>query len=113
MPRASFRVHLVTHEDGRCTGRLLPAAGRVDHPPSGYGHDDQQVLTQLALAIEEKPEDIPAYLWDAPVELRSVRVAVHPQAVVKRRHVIGKDEIGLQIAYDPRPASEPAPSEGI
>ena len=100
MARPSFRVHLVTHHDGRMTGRLLPSGGRATEPPSGYGDTQKQVLSQLELAVEERRNEVVGgYLWQDPVELHRVRVKVHPQSVVKRRHVIGKEEIVLQIAY--------------
>ncbi|MCA9712226.1 MAG: ATP-dependent Clp protease ATP-binding subunit, partial [Myxococcales bacterium] len=99
MTRPTFRVHLVTHHDGRITGRLLPSAGREDQPIAGFGDTAEQVLSQLELAVEEHREQVPQYLWHDPVELHRVRVSVHPQSVVKKRHVIGKQEIVLQIAY--------------
>ncbi|MCX4241408.1 AAA family ATPase [Paraliomyxa miuraensis] len=99
MARPSFRVHLSTHHDGRITGRLLPSSGREAQPPAGYGETSEQVLSQIALAIEERSAEIPNYLWETPVELHQVRVSVHPQAVVKQRHVIGKQEIVLPITY--------------
>lgn len=98
MARPTFRVHLVTHHDERITGRLLPSSGRVDDPPTGYGESVDQVLAQLALAIEEKRDALSSYLWDREVQMRRVRVSVHPQSVVKKRHVIGKEEISVQIA---------------
>ncbi|MEM9459286.1 MAG: AAA family ATPase [Myxococcota bacterium] len=99
MARSSFRVHLVTHHDGRITGRLLPSGGREERPVAGYGDDKEQVLSQLTLAVEERREEVPHYLWEDAVELRQVRVSMHPQSVVKKRHVIGKQEITLPIAY--------------
>lgn len=99
MARPSFRVHLVTHHDGRVTGRLLPSGGREDQPFAGYGETAEQVLSQLTLAVEERREHVPRYLWRDTVELHQVRVSVHPQSVVKKRHVIGKQEIVLRITY--------------
>ena len=99
MGRPSFRVHLVTHHDGCITGRLLPSGGREATPPSGYGQTREQVLAQLELAVEEQRSGLEGYLWADAVELHHVRVKVHPQSVVKKRHVIGKEEIVLQITY--------------
>jgi len=99
MARPTFRVHLVTHHDGRRTGRLLPSVGQVDTPIEGYGDTDEQVMAQLALGLAEQPADVNAHLWDVSVEVRKVKVSVHPQSIVKRRHVIGKEEITLQVAY--------------
>lgn len=99
MARPTFRVHIVTHHDGRRTGWLLASFGQVDSPPSAYGDTDAQVFSQLTLALEERQLDVDAFLWDTEVELRKVTVAVHPQRVVKRRHVIGKEEIRLQVSY--------------
>ncbi len=99
MGRPSFRVHLVTHHDGFITGRLLPSGGSEATPPSGYGQTREQVLSQLELAVEEKHSALDGYLWADAVELHHVRVKVHPQSVVKKRHVIGKEEIVLQITY--------------
>ena len=99
MARPTFRVHLVTHHDGRRTGRLLPSSGEVDSPLEGYGETDEHVMAQLALGLAENPQEVPGYLWDVTLEVRSVKVSVHPQSIVKRRHVIGKEEITLQVTY--------------
>ena len=99
MARPSFRVHIVTHHDGRRTGWLLPSAGRVKHVPSGYGESDEAVLSQLQLALDELPDGVEAFQWTMSLELRKVAVSVHPQRIVKKRHVIGKELITLSIPY--------------
>jgi len=98
MSRKTFRVHLVTHHDGAQTGRLLALEPR-DGSLSGYGKTDADVFAQLALAVEEHELSLVDYLWDGPVHTRTVRVAVHPQAIVKARHVIAAEEVSIKVAY--------------
>ncbi len=99
MARPTFRVHLVTHHDGRLTGWLLPSSGAVREPPAGYGSTDEEVFHQLALALEEAEEGYSHFLWTDALQVRKVKVDVHPQTIVKKRHVIAKEKIALDIAY--------------
>lgn len=99
MSRPTYRVHFVRHHDGALTGRLLRKSGWEPQPISGYGRTDDEVFSQLALAIEEMKETPQPYRWTEPLELRRVRVRVHPQAIVKKRHVIAAQEVELTLAY--------------
>lgn len=98
MSRATYRVHLTTHHNGHRTGRLLPRRGGV-MSPSGYGETDEDVLAQLALALEELEGDPRQFLWDEKLESASVKVRVHPQSIVKKQHVIANEEIEFRLAY--------------
>jgi len=99
MSRPTYRVHFVRHHDGALTGRLLRKTGWEDEPVAGYGRTDEEVLSQLALAIEEMQAAPLPYLWTETLELRRVRVRVHPQAIVKKRHVISAEDVELAVAY--------------
>ncbi len=99
MPRASFRVHFVTHHDGSHTGRLLSSTGTLSDPLSGHGASEDQVLSQLALALAERTEPTDEYLWTAGLSMRKLQVMVHPQAVIKQRHVVSSRKIPLDVSY--------------
>ncbi|MCA9690523.1 MAG: AAA family ATPase, partial [Myxococcales bacterium] len=99
MARETYRVHLATHHDGRVTGWLLSAQGAVDRAPSAYGRSEEEIYGQLALALEEQPGLRSAYLWSEKLHTRKVKVEVHPQTIVKRRHVIAKEVIELEFTY--------------
>ena len=99
MARPTFRVHFVRHHDGAMTGRLLSAAGALSEPFSGYAHTEDGVLAQLALAVEESREPLDEYRWRSEIAVRRVKVKVHPQAVIKRRHVISRQQIELSVTY--------------
>jgi len=100
MTRPTFRVHLATHHDGRITGRLVAAmdTGGVP-PPTGYGTTDEQVLSQLALALDESVPDHRPFLWREALQMRTIEVQVHPQSIVHKRMVIGRDRLPLSIGY--------------
>jgi ATP-dependent Clp protease ATP-binding subunit ClpC len=99
MARPSFRVYLTTHDDGRVTGLLVPAIGEHDELPAGYGDDEAQVLSQLLLALEENRERAERFLWTEELQMRRVKVRIHPRSVAKKRWVIGKEEIEISIGY--------------
>jgi len=99
MTRPTFRVHLQTHHDGRRTGRLVPASPLFSDPPVGYGNDDDEVLSQLALAVEEWSGDLAPFHWREPLALRRLELEVHPRQVVSKRMVIGKRTVPLRIGY--------------
>lgn len=99
MARSSLRVHFVTHADGHHTGRLLSARGTLSEPLSGHGATEDDVLSQLALALEDGTEDPDAFLWDAKLQMRRVQVMVSPQAIIKKRHVVAKQRIPLDVTY--------------
>ncbi|MBC8073199.1 MAG: ATP-dependent Clp protease ATP-binding subunit, partial [Deltaproteobacteria bacterium] len=99
MSRATFRVHLTTHHDGRITGRVIPSAMSAGDPPTGYGPDQDSVLSQLALALDEHPEALGWLLWREPANLRRLELEVHPRSVVDKRMVIGKQRLPLRIGY--------------
>jgi ATP-dependent Clp protease ATP-binding subunit ClpC len=97
--RATFRVHFVTHEDGSHTGRLLSASGDLSKAFSGHGKSEDDVLSQLALALEENKESLEPFLWKTKLEVRRVKVSVHPQSVIKKRQVIAQEQITMAVSY--------------
>lgn len=99
MARPTYRVHLVTHHDGSHTGRLLSRTGTLSSPLSGHGPTEEVVLSQLTLALEEAAETVEEYLWEETLQVRRVKVQVNPQRVVKKRTVIGKQTIPVQVTY--------------
>ncbi|HVH98958.1 MAG TPA: AAA family ATPase, partial [Enhygromyxa sp.] len=102
MSRSSLRVYFVTHHDGKLTGSLL-AHGWTDHVPAVFGATEAEVYAGLeqivADMIARNDASIDAYLWDEALNVRTVRVEVHPLAVMRKRWVIGKDAIPLRLAF--------------
>ena len=103
--RRSFRVHLVTHGDGRVTGTMLRNWRQIcdQPPPSAYGASEEEVYRQLevllaALELGEKGS-LDRYLWEESFETREITVPIHPQTAVKKRKVIGKRRIPLRLTY--------------
>jgi ATP-dependent Clp protease ATP-binding subunit ClpC len=99
MARPTFRVHFVTHHDGSHTGRLLSRSGSLSSPLAGHGPTEEAVFSQLSLALEEFDHSVEEFLWEETLRVRRVKVAVNPQMVVKKRAVIGKETIPLQVTY--------------
>ncbi|MBX7080109.1 MAG: AAA family ATPase [Nannocystaceae bacterium] len=99
MTRASYRVHVVTHHDGRRTARLVPSRPSHSRAPSAYGTSDEAVLGELALALQERPELAATFAWHEPLQLRRLALEVHPQSVIDKRMVIGERRIPLRLGY--------------
>ena len=99
MARPTYRVHFVTNHDGSHTGRLLSKRGTLSTPLAGHGPTEEAVYSQLTLALEETTADIAEFLWEEKLNVRRVSVDVNPAMVVKKRTVIGKDTIPLQVTY--------------
>jgi ATP-dependent Clp protease ATP-binding subunit ClpC len=112
----TFRVHFVTHHDGRKTGWLLRRWDVFfDRPaPSAYGATEAEVLASLernlAAAIATEHDVVDRYLWSEPFQTRVVSVVIHPLSTIAKRPVIGKEPITLRVAYsytsitnEPRP----------
>ncbi len=99
MARPTYRVHFVTHHDGSHTGRLLSRRGTLSTPLAGHGPTEEEVLSQLSLALEETNEDIGEFLWEETLHVRRITVKVNPQLVIKKRTVIGRQTIPLQVTY--------------
>lgn len=99
MARPTFRVHFVTHHDGSHTGRLLSKRGNLSAPLSGHGSDEEQVYSQLALALEEAQQPLDEFLWDITLNVRRIKVMVNPQAVIKKRLVVSKGKIPVEVSY--------------
>ncbi|MEM6293734.1 MAG: AAA family ATPase [Myxococcota bacterium] len=99
MARPTYRVHFVTHHDGSHTGRLLSQRGTLSAPLSGHGPTEEVVFKQLQLAISEAKEPLSDFLWEEKLSVRRVSVMVNPQLVVKKRHVIGKQKVPLDVTY--------------
>jgi ATP-dependent Clp protease ATP-binding subunit ClpC len=105
MSKSSLRVHIVVHEDGRRTGKLLRTwDGFFDKPaPAAYGITTQDVFDELEAKLEaqqiEAPGTLGRYLWEEDFRTQKVKVDVHPLSSVKKRPVIGKKEIPLMLTY--------------
>lgn len=99
MARPTFRVHFANNSDGSLTGRLLSAQGALSKPFSGHGVDEAQVYRQLMLALEESENPYTHFLWTTTLHTRRVRVQVNPQSVIKRRHVISRERIAIDVTY--------------
>jgi len=103
--KKSFRVHVVVHEDGRRTGKLLRTWDSFFDrpPPAAYGATLEDVLEELEGKLEamnvEGVDALDRYLWDEIFQTQRIRVDVHPLSSVKKRAVIGKKEIPLVLTY--------------
>lgn len=103
--KGSLRVHMVVHEDGRRTGKLLRVWDSFfDRPsPSAYGATTQEVFDELEAKIEafqiSGGDSLARYLWEEDFRTQKVRVDIHPLSSVKKRAVIGKKEIPLMLTY--------------
>jgi ATP-dependent Clp protease ATP-binding subunit ClpC len=100
--RSSLRVYFVTHHDGKLTGSLL-AHGWTEQVPAVFGATEAEVYAGLeqivADMIARNDASIDAFLWDEGLNVRTVRIEVHPLAVLRKRWVIGKDAIPLRLAF--------------
>jgi ATP-dependent Clp protease ATP-binding subunit ClpC len=99
--RASLRVYFVTHHDGKLTGSLL-ARGWTARLPSAFGASETEVyagLEQIVSDMITREQALEPFLWDEGLNTRTVRVEVHPLAVVQKRWVIGKQAIPLRLAF--------------
>ena len=79
MPKRSLQVYFITHADGRRSGLLLRRWDAFfDKPaPAAYGHDEEDVLQQLAVQLAERAAEndpISRYLWDESFEVRRADV---------------------------------------
>ena len=105
MSKKTLRVYVITHADGRLTGTLMRTWEWFcdASPPAAYGESEEQVFAQLELKLQQmlitNDDDLKRYLWDESFKTRSVTVEVHPQAVIKKRSVIGKKRIPLRLTY--------------
>ena len=104
MAARSFRVHFVTHSDGRLTGILLRRWDRFfDKPaPSAYGRSEEEVYRQLEIQLAElsaERESLDRYLWDETFEVRRADLTIFPQSLVKKLPVIGNRRVPLRLTY--------------
>ncbi len=91
-------------EETRVTGRLMRAWDELfDKPaPAAFGVSESDVLEQLErqlVGLTATGESLTRYLWTEEFQTRRVRVDVHPLSSVKKRPVIGKELIPLQLTY--------------
>lgn len=99
--KASLRVYFVTHHDGKLTGSLL-ARDWAQQLPSAYGASEAEVyagLEQIVSDMITREQALEPFLWGEELNTRTVRIEVHPLAVVQKRWVIGKDAIPLRLAF--------------
>ncbi|PRQ07700.1 AAA family ATPase [Enhygromyxa salina] len=99
--KSSLRVYFVTHHDGRLTGSLL-ARGWTQQLPCAFGASEAEVyagLEQIVSDMIAREHPLDSFLWDEDLNTRTVRVEVHPLAVVHKRWVIGKQAIPLRLAF--------------
>ena len=102
--KKTLRVYLIHHLDGRVTGMLLRTWDWFFDapPPAAYGMSEDEVLAALEVMVaglDEETDPLERYLWDEPFESRTIKVEVHPQSAVKKRAVIGKRKIPLELTY--------------
>ncbi len=105
MSRGSFRVHVVVHEDGQRTGRLLRTWDSFfDQPaPSAYGKTNEDLYAELEAKLEvmlvESKDALSRFLWEEEFRTQTIKVDVHPLSSIKKRAVIGKKQIPLILTY--------------
>lgn len=96
---------MVRHHDGMLTGRLMSSAGAVRDTPAGYGRTQEEVFGQIALRLVERPTESAEptawadFLWTEELHVRKVKLQVHPRSVVKKRVVIGKERVEIELGY--------------
>ena len=105
MSKKSFRLHVVVHEDGRRTARLLRTWDALfDRPaPSAFGVTMADIHEELEAKLEalrlDPAERIDRFLWDESFEAHKIKVDIHPLSSVEKRAVIGKKQIPLVLTY--------------
>jgi ATP-dependent Clp protease ATP-binding subunit ClpC len=105
MSDKSLRVYFTTHHDGRLTGLLLPAWSRFfDAPaPSAYGASEAEVYALLETRVRQMLIDdasaLERFLWEEPLQAKTLSVEIHPQTMHKKRPVIGKALVPLKLTY--------------
>jgi ATP-dependent Clp protease ATP-binding subunit ClpC len=105
MSRRSCRVYLCTHEDGSKSGMLLSRGRSWFAPPdpSAYANDEDAVLraleVQLAQRVGAEPDQLARYLWEEELHTQRLRLDVPVLTGAKKRFVIGKRKIPLQVTF--------------
>jgi len=105
MSDKSLRVYFTTHHDGRLTGRLLPVwTSFFDAPaPSAYGASETEVYGLLETRVRQMLIDdssaLDRFLWEEPLQAKTLSVEIHPQTTHKKRPVIGKALVPLRLTY--------------
>jgi ATP-dependent Clp protease ATP-binding subunit ClpC len=105
MSDKSLRVYFTTHHDGRLTGLLLPVWSRFfDAPaPSAYGASEAEVYALLETRVRQMLIDdasaLERFLWEEPLQAKTLSVEIHPQTMHKKRPVIGKALVPLKLTY--------------
>jgi len=105
MSKKSLRVHVVVHEDGRRTARLIRTWDALFDrpPPSAYGSTMEDIYDELEAKIEvlqiESRDALERFLWEEDFHTQKVRVDIHPLSSIKKRAVIGKKEIPLVLTF--------------
>jgi ATP-dependent Clp protease ATP-binding subunit ClpC len=105
MSDKSLRVYFTTHHDGRLTGQLLPVWDTFfdEPPPSAYGTSEAEVQALLETRVRqmllEDDSSLERFLWEEPLEARTITVEIHPQTVHKKQPVISKALVPLKLTY--------------
>jgi ATP-dependent Clp protease ATP-binding subunit ClpC len=105
MSKGSLRVHVVVHEDGKRTARLLRTWDSLfdQPPPSAYGATMDDIYAELEAKLEvmmlESKTELSRFLWTDEFRTQTIHVDVHPLSSIKKRPVIGKKEIPLVLTY--------------
>ncbi len=104
--KKTLRIYYVTHDNGWLTGTLMRTWGCWfdTPPPAAYGMNEEDIERQLEVRLQELEvrggeENTERYLWEETFHMRKVAVDVHPQALVKKRSMIGSRTIPLRLNY--------------
>lgn len=105
MSKKSLRVYFVVYEDGNRSGTLVRSWSSFfdSEPPSAYGRTNEDIYAELEAKLErthaEGSDPIERYLWDEPFGMQKVHVDLRPLFSVKKRAVIGRREIPIEVYY--------------
>ncbi|MEL6195493.1 MAG: AAA family ATPase [Myxococcota bacterium] len=103
--KPSLRVYFVTHRDGRLSGILMRRRESLfeNPPPSAYGSSVDDVLAQLAVALQVRiaveDDTIERYLWRESFHTRTIDVELYPATMVKKQPVIGARSVPLRVSF--------------
>ncbi|MEL6760305.1 MAG: AAA family ATPase [Myxococcota bacterium] len=103
--KPSLRVYFVTHRDGRLSGILMRRRESLfeNPPPSAYGSSVDDVLAQLAVALQVRiaveDDTIERYLWRESFHTRTIDVELYAATMVKKQPVIGARSVPLRVSF--------------
>jgi ATP-dependent Clp protease ATP-binding subunit ClpC len=102
MSRPSFRVYVVRDQRGLFSVRPMARPVAFFTPPSAAGPSEEQALERLEIelaVLDRDSEEFGSMLWEEDFQMSSVLVEVRPETFVRKRRVIGKERVPLELTY--------------